>query len=293
MRRANRFNNLPTTDLSLDLHVALFRSHFMRVFRHSGKPPGCSQILDRISRPLLATSSGQHDPIGESRDSVFACARLKLAGARFLPLLTQQPVADHCLKICRRLLDTIWIIEPGFVRRARDRNARVSVRTPSAQKVGRDARGDSRFMCRSIVVSDLHRISDTRHLRRERSHASITDSSPRQRRHTSPTNVRWTHTEDRQCRQSPGNAVNHIELYWWLKAGRSSRSTVSTRLIEPPRRSGKRLALPVEWRSAAPTSIDLCGEGAARESVSRYRLREFATERHVGDEAFQLGIFQR
>ena len=45
LRRANSYNKLRTTNLSLDLQVVLFRAHFMRVFlRRLKAPPGCSRV---------------------------------------------------------------------------------------------------------------------------------------------------------------------------------------------------------------------------------------------------------
>ena len=41
-RGASLFKNLRTLDLSSDLHVALFRVHFMRVFLRRPRAPGCS-----------------------------------------------------------------------------------------------------------------------------------------------------------------------------------------------------------------------------------------------------------
>ena len=48
--RASPFKNLRTLDLSSDLHVALFRAHFMRSFLRCPKAPGCSRTSNDFMR---------------------------------------------------------------------------------------------------------------------------------------------------------------------------------------------------------------------------------------------------
>jgi hypothetical protein len=84
-RGANVFNNLRTTDLSSDHHVALFRGHFLRVFLRHPKAPGCSRSSDHISDHFLQPLHLEHDPAGESRHSVSPAPSLNLTASKLLP----------------------------------------------------------------------------------------------------------------------------------------------------------------------------------------------------------------
>jgi len=91
-RGASLFKNLRTPDLSSDLHVALFRAHFMRVFLRRPRAPGCShwqrvekvrfaipvdQPIDSMNRVRGCRDSLKNDGLQKSR----ICAR----GTRVVP----------------------------------------------------------------------------------------------------------------------------------------------------------------------------------------------------------------
>jgi hypothetical protein len=97
------FNQLRTSDLSSFLHVAVFRAQFHAGF--SSLLERTRMVAHRRSRFILISSQPvhvQHDPVGESRETVFTSRFVGTSCVKTLAV----PVTNPSLNIDYRIVET-------------------------------------------------------------------------------------------------------------------------------------------------------------------------------------------